>query len=230
MAPEPKEGWLQLLAALYVRQQDYERAGPVFEELVTRFPKKEYWVQLSLIYGAREDYRNSLAVQQIAYEQGLLTEDKELRRLARSYLFKSLPYPAAKVLEKGIQSGKIKVDSEAYEMLANSWIAAREYEKAIEPLTKAADLADDGKLYIRLGQVYMQREEWGEAARLFRKALAKGGLPDPGQAQLLLGISYYNNQQVDPARQAFRRAREHESSRKQADAWIGHIARETEAG
>ena len=74
--PEPKEGWLQLLAALYVKQQDYKSAAPVLEELLVRFRKKEYWTQLSLIYGAIDDFRGSLAVQQIAYMQGLLTTDK----------------------------------------------------------------------------------------------------------------------------------------------------------
>ena len=51
--PEPKEAWLQLLAALYVRKSDYASATPVLEELVLRFPKKAYWVQLSLIYGSQ---------------------------------------------------------------------------------------------------------------------------------------------------------------------------------
>ena len=36
----------------------------MLEELVLRFPKKIYWVQLSLIYGALEKYPASLAVQQ----------------------------------------------------------------------------------------------------------------------------------------------------------------------
>jgi tetratricopeptide (TPR) repeat protein len=96
LSEEPRESWMRLLAALYSQQQDYEHAIPVLEELVLRFPKKQYWVQLSLLYGAREDYRVSLAVQQAAHTQGLLTEDKELRRLARSYLYHDLPYPAAR--------------------------------------------------------------------------------------------------------------------------------------
>lgn len=230
--PEPKESWLQLLAALYVRDQDYAKAAPVFEELVMRFPKKDYWVQLSLIYGARDNYAESLAVQQIAYQQGLLTEDKELQRLARSYLFKNLPYSAAQVLEKGLGEERIEPDPQVYELLANAWIAAREYDKAIAPLTRAAELAEDGRLYVRLGQVNMQNEQWGEAARLIEKALAKGGFDEKqlASAQLLLGISYYNAEQVEPARTAFRQARRHESMREQADAWIAHLAKETQAG
>jgi len=228
-SPEPREGWLQLLAALYIQNQDYANATPVLEELVVRFPKKDYWVRLSLIYGARDDFRGSLAVQQVAYLQGLLTEDKELRRLARSYLYHELPYQAAKVLEKGIADGHVASDVDSQEMLANAWIAAREYDRSLAPLQQAARLSDSGDLYIRLGQVHMQREEWSEAAELFQQAIRKGGLEDPGNAELLLGISYYNAESVDRARAYFSRARKHESTRAQADNWLTHIEREARA-
>ena len=229
--PEPKETWLQLLAALYVREQNYDNAAPLFEELVMRFPKKDYWVQLSLIYGARDDYVNSLAVQQIAYQQGLLTEGKELERLARGYLYKNLPYPAAQVLAKGLDEGAIEPEAKVYEMLANAWIASREFEKAVEPLQMAAEIATDGALYIRLAQVHMQNEEWTDAAGLIEKALAKGGFNDKqlASANLLLGICLYNAENVIPARTAFRQARRHESMREQADAWIQHITKELQS-
>ena len=230
LSPEPPEGWLQLLAGLYVQKEDYAKATPVLEELVIRFPKRQYWVQLSLIYGAREDYRHSLAVQQVAYAQGLLVDDKELRRLARSYLYANLPYPAARVLEKGLEEGRIERNAEALEMLANSWIAAREYEKALDPLRQAAELSKDGNLFVRLGQVYMQREEWGEATQMLQKGIEKGGLKSVGNTELLLGICYYNDQRVEQARSSFARARQHETTREAADKWIDHIEKETGAG
>lgn len=226
IAPDPKEGWLQLLAALYVKNQDYRSAAPVLEELVMRFRKKEYWSQLSLIYGALDDFRGSLAVQQIAYIQGLLEEDTELRRLARGYLYNDLPHPAALVLAKEMEAGTIESDGAAFELLANSWIAAREYDESLGPLQKAADLSENGNLYVRLGQVHMHREEWSDAVRLFQKAVARGDLKEPGNAHLLLGISHYNVESVARARASFARARKYEPSRRQADLWIDHIERE----
>ncbi len=228
LSDEPREAWLRLLAALYSRIQDHDNAAPVLEELVLRFPKKQYWVQLSLIYGANENYRRSLAVQQVAYSQKLLSGDNELRRLARSYLYHDLPYPAAKVLEEGLESGAISRDSEAYELLSNSWISAREYERSIGPLRKAAALAEDGNLYVRLGQVYMQGESWTEASELLSKAIEKGSLKDPGNAALLLGIAYYNDSRIGPARSSFLRARNHDSTRGVADRWLTHLATEEE--
>jgi tetratricopeptide (TPR) repeat protein len=226
LSPEPPESWLQLLAALYTQKEDYASVTPILEELVVRYPKKQYWVQLSLIYGAREDYKSSLAVQQVAYLQGLLTEDKELRRLARSYLFHNLPHPAAQVLEKGLADGAIPQDAEALELLATSWVAAREYERALPPLREAAERSADGNLYVRLGQVYMQNEQWEEATAALQRGLRKGGLKNPGQAELLLGICYYNDDLVEQARSSFARARQHDSTRDAADQWMTHLERE----
>jgi tetratricopeptide (TPR) repeat protein len=227
---EPNESWLQLVAALYLQEEDFDSAVPILEELLIRFPNKRYWVQLSLIYGARGDYKHALELQQLAYAQGLLTQGDELRRLARTYLFHQLPHSAAEVLERGLEEGRIEPDREVLELIGNSWIAAREYEKAIEPLQQAAELAEDGRLYLRLGQVRVQREDWKEATGLIQKALEKGGLEDPGKAHLLLGISYYGDDHPESARTAFRQARKHASTRADATAWLEHIDRQSQDG
>ena len=229
LSPDPKEPWLHLLAALFVQRRDFASAAPVFEELVIRFPKKQYWTQLSLIYGAREDYRSSLAAQQVSYAQGFLTEDKEVRRLARGYLYHSLPFPAASVLEEALERGYIEEDAEFYELLANSWVQAREYERSIPYLEKAASLSENGNLYVRLGQVRLQREQWEKAARALANAHDRGGLKDPGNARLLLGIALYNDGKLEQARRAFRVASDYDSTRDKANAWIRHLEEETAA-
>jgi tetratricopeptide (TPR) repeat protein len=227
LSSEPMESWLQLLAALHSQKEDFASAIPILEQLVVRFPtKKQYWIQLALTYGAVQDYPRAFAVQMLAYRQALLKEDKELGRLARVSLHQNVPYQAAEVLEKGLAEGAIPRDSEALELLANSWIAAREYERSLAPLRQAAELAQNGNLFVRLGQVYMQREAWQEAAEVLQQAIAKGDLKDPGNADLLLGISYYNDHRVDQARASFARARRHDSTREAAERWITLVERD----
>jgi len=231
LSSEPLEGWLGLLAALYTQKEDYASAAPVIEQLVARFPAKpKYWVQLALIYGALERYPDSLAVQQIAYRRGLLTQDKDLRRLVRSSLHQGTPFWSAQILAHEVKEGRIERDAQALEILANSWIAAREYEQSVPAMREAAKLSADGNLYVRLGQVYMQREAWPEATEALQNAIEKGGLKDSGNAQLLLGICYYNDQRVEQARSSFARAREHASSREAADRWITHLEEASGAG
>jgi tetratricopeptide (TPR) repeat protein len=224
LANPPAEGWLQFLAALHIQKENHRAAAPILEQLVLRFPKKSYWLQLSLVYGSINTTKHSLAVQELAYHQGLLTEDQDLRRLARSYVYHDLPYPAAKVLEKGIEQGVIQKDVGVYELIANSWIAAREYDRALPPLRQAAELSKDGKLFVRLGQVYLQREEWIEAAEALGQGLQKGGLENPGSANLMQGIAWYNANRIPDAHASFVRAQGHASTRAEADRWITYLA------
>jgi tetratricopeptide (TPR) repeat protein len=230
LSPAPAESWLQLLAALLVQKEEFRSAVPVVEQLVERFPQKRYWMQLALLHAALEEYSTSLAVQQLAYRQGMLTDDEDLRRLARSHLHQELPYLAAELLEHGLEGGAVASDPEALELLANAWIAAREYERSLAPLEKAAALSDRGDLYVRLGQVYLQRSAWKEAARSLLEAIEKGGLSDPGNAELLLGIAYYNDDRLEQARTSFARARAHPTTRGAAERWLGYLGGEAGPG
>jgi tetratricopeptide (TPR) repeat protein len=230
ISEEPRESWLQLLLALRLTRREYQEAIPLLEELVARFPQKSYWLSLSTVYGALGNYEEALVPLQLAYTQGLLTEDSEVRRLAQLLLFLELPYRAALVLKQGLDDGVVEVDQEAFEMLSNSWIAAREYDRAVSPLERAGALAEAGDPYVRLAQVHIQREKWAEAADALRRALDKGGLKDPGDAELLMGIAFYSQKQPQQARQWFARARRHDSTRGEADTWIEHIDRELGSG
>ena len=165
-------------------------------------------------------------VKRVEIDAGLLSEDKELRRLARSYLVADLPYPAAHVLEQGIDGGQIEAEPKALELLANSWIQAREFDRSLPPLVRAAEIAEDGNVFVRLGQVYLQGEAWREAADAFKNAIDKGELKKPGNAHLLLGIAYYNDAQSFRAKSSFIDALDFEATRTQAEQWIAHLERE----
>jgi tetratricopeptide (TPR) repeat protein len=230
LAKTPKQNWLQLLLALYLENKEYEKSLPVLEQLVSLYPKKSYWLQLSAIYGELGKDKESLAAQQLAYAQGMLTKDKELRRFAQLYLYYDLPWRAAKVVKKGLEEEAIEENSESLELLANALLAAREYESALEPLDRAASLAENGDLYVRLGQVYIQREEWGKAGSALRNALDKGELDDPCGSQILLGIASYSEGKRGDARNWFQRARRDEACEEQSARWLQHLERESQQG
>lgn len=226
LSESPKESWIQLLVALYFEKREYAKIRPLLEQLVERFPKKTYWMQLAAVYSELGEEKKSLAVHQIAYEQGLLDRDAEIRMLAQLLLFHELPYRAGRVLEKGLEDGVVEADASAYELLANSWISARNYERAIAPLERAAELSKSGDLYVRLAQVQMERERWDEAVAALRAAIEKGGLDDPGRPHLLLGICSFRGGNLDGAERSFQRARQFEVFRHDADLWLRQVERE----
>jgi tetratricopeptide (TPR) repeat protein len=226
---EPKESWLQLVLGIHLLEKDYESAIPIVEGLIALYPSLGHFMNLSTVYGALGNYEEAAIPLQLAYEQGLLTEDDHLRRLGQLLLFLNLPYRAAEVLDQGLDEEVIDADSEVLAMLSNSWIAAREYEAAVDPLERAASLSDDGELYVRLAQVHVQRENWDGATGALRKALEKGHLDQTGDAHLLMGIALYSDKKTSEARRWFASASDFESSAKEARVWLGHIDQELAA-
>ncbi|MBW2418282.1 MAG: tetratricopeptide repeat protein [Deltaproteobacteria bacterium] len=229
LSEKPREGWLQLVLSLRLTLKQYKEAIPILEELVVRFPKKNYWLSLSTVHGAVGNYEEALVPLQLAYTQGLLTKGSELERLARLMLFLDLPYRSARVLQQGLDDGTIESESDSWETLSNSWIGAREYKKAAGPLERAAELAEDGRLYVRLAQVHIQREDWSDAQRALRLGIDKG-LEQPGEAYLLMGITLHREKRPAQARGWFARAIEHQDSKKEAESWITFIDRELASG
>ena len=221
LTEKPQETWVQLLLAIYLQQEQFAAAIPLLRQLIALAPeKKVYWMQLSSVYGQLENYEQSVVYLQLAYNAGHLTEDSELRRLSDLLMFVDIPYRAGQVLEKAIEEKKIKVDSKAYEKLANAWIAAREYEKSISPLRQAAQMSGNGDLFVRLGEVQVQRDKWPEAAEAIKLGLDKGGLKDTANAQLLMGIALYNQDKFSDARSYLQKA---SGSTKHAQTAKGYL-------
>jgi tetratricopeptide (TPR) repeat protein len=228
LAEQPQENWLQLLLALRIQREEYALAAPVLEKLVSSYPdKKTYWIQLSSVHAALGDYSDAVAVLQLAMNAGLLTEEQDQRRLAELLAHVGIPFRGGRILAASMESSeKLRSDGGAQELLGNCWIAAREYAKAIVPLERAAELAPSGDLYVRLAQVEVQREDWQRAAIALERAIEKGGLSNPANAELLLGIAFYSSAKLDEAKAWFERAASDEGYRAQAEGWLKQIEME----
>jgi tetratricopeptide (TPR) repeat protein len=217
----PQESWLQMLSALLLQKEAYKEALPVIQRQLNLFPtKKVYWMQLSSVHATLEDYKNALIVMQMANHAGLLTEGSELQRLADMMMVQDMPYSAASVVSKAIDDKKIEPDLKAWEGLANSWVAAREFRKAIPILERAGQMAPNGNNYLRLGEVNIQLSEWDAASKALESALDKGGLRDQAYAQLMLGISLFNQEKYGEAKTWLERASSGQSQRNTARGYI----------
>lgn len=226
MSDDPRENWMQLLLALHMTDKDYDEALPLLKRMALRYPKPAYWKQLAAVLMELGKDSESLAVQQLAYAQGFLEADRDLVRLAQMHAFLGMPWQGAKILEEGLEAGSIESDADAWQLLANSLLTARENESALEPLERAASLAENGNTYVRLAQVYMQSERWSDALGALDRAFGKGNLSNPAQAHLLVGISAYQQHHLGAARNAFRLALHDAQTRDIAKQYIDLVDRE----
>ena len=224
----PKEQWYNLARFLYFDKEDFDSALDVLNTLIIYYPKKQYWVQASHLYGEKKEEQKQLALMEAAYEQGFLDRSSELVNMSYLYLNAEVPYFAASVIEKGFDDELVDDKSKNYELAGSAWAQAREVAKSIPMMEKAAAKSDEGELYVRLGNVYLDGDQFAKAADSVSKGLKKGGVKRPDQARLVLGMAYFNLGEYNKARKAFRDAGKDERSEKYAKQWISYVTSEEE--
>jgi tetratricopeptide (TPR) repeat protein len=226
----PQESWLSLLLGILIQKENYREAIGVLEQMIALNPdKKDNWMTLSNIYATLEDYDQALVIMQFADYNGFVTEDSEIRRFSDMMMVAEMPFQAAELMEAAGEKNQVEKDIKYYEGLANSWIAAREFRKALPVLGEAAKLSDNGQIFQRIGEVNIQLSEWNDAATALKSALDKGGLRDEAQAQLYLGTALYNQEKCSEAKPYFERARNSASARGTANSYIALIESRAES-
>ena len=229
-AEEPRQNWTRLLLSVLLQQERYGEARPILEDAALRWPGvKAFWQQLTAVYYEVDEEKLAFVTQQIMHRQKMLKTSKELSSIAQLYLYHDIPIKAAAVLQAGLDAGRIEKTEKNYELLAQAYMHAREWDKAISPLTAAAEKSDKGRFYEQLGQSYLQDEKWRDAEEAFVNALNKGGLRDAANTWLLLGITRTRVEKWDAAIAAFRKAGDDDETAKDAFRWIRSIERQLAA-
>ena len=220
----PRREWLHLLASLYLQQNFYRKALTIAEQGVKLYPKdKIFWSQLVGLYAELKQEKKSFAALRTMFALGLFTKPAQWTHLAQSYLAYDAPVQAALILEQGLAQGVLEKNEKNYTLLGDAWALAREWQKAIVPLRKAAPLAEHGKIWQRLGRAYTNGEQWQQAEQAFVKALKKGKLNDEARAWLLLGIARAKQNKKDEAFAALGKAIAFDSISSEAKVWLDNL-------
>jgi tetratricopeptide (TPR) repeat protein len=222
----PREDWYGLLRAAYHELEDVRSLREVLEFMVVRWPKKEYWIHLSSIYGDLNEDRRQIATLETIYEAGWMNRENEILQLAQLYMLSGGAFKGAKIIEKGMEEGTVAQNERNYRLLAQAWMQAQDDRRSIPPLREAAQRADDGQLHVQLAQSYLNLYEFEPCVEAARTGLSRGGLSRPDTANIVLGTCLLELQRFDQAREAFRSARADSRSRSSADRWIQFIDNE----
>ena len=223
---EPKQQWTRILLSVLLQEERYSETLPILEQAVQIWPGvKVFWEQLVAIYYHFEEEDLAFVARRAMHVQGMLVSTRELSSMAQLYLYHDVPIKAADILQTGMDSNRIEKTEKNYELLARAYMQAREWNKAIAPLTRAAEMSDEGKFYAQLAQSHIQEEKWGLAENALVEALNKGGLDDEADNWLLLGIARTRLEKYDAAIRAFRKAGDDDDVAKDAFRWIRSIER-----
>ncbi len=207
----------------YYERKMYKEALKVLETVVQIFPdKKQYWTQLGMFYMLTEDYPKALATLDLAYKQGFLNKESEIKTLANLYASNEIPYKSATLLEKHIASGLIKRDDKSLATLANAWHAAQHIDKAANYYLELAKMTDKAKFYRKAAMLLKQDEQYARAIKVFKKALEKT-TDNKGRIYMAMAESYFYLEKYKQAYAAIKKAMADPKSRKGAKGWESFI-------
>lgn len=225
----PEEPWYQLKLAAHYELEQFPRAAETLEIMIARWPeRKVYWTQLSQIYFRLKQDDRALAIQALAYRNGLLDKQADLLYLSSLYSHSQVPYKAAEVLQAGIETGVVEASRYHWTVVAESWYAAEELEKSLLAYEKAGGVADDGDIDLRRGYILIDLERWLDALKSLDRALEKGGLDErkTAEAYLLRGMAQFNLGNFEKAGSDWARASRNDKTRDAARQWINHLREE----
>jgi tetratricopeptide (TPR) repeat protein len=224
-ADRPQENWYRQLLAVHYQSRQYKAAAELLQRMILLFPeRKDYWLQLSGVYAETGSQTQSVAVLELAYLQGVLTEERDLLNLAQHYLYTGLAHKAGQLLERSLRDGAVTATQENWALLVDAWLHARETDRALGAVERALESAAHADLYLKHAQLLADKEDWSEVVRATELALAGDALTRRGTAHLLAGIAHFHLQHPREARGCFERAREFDRSRHQAEQWLQHLA------
>ena len=220
------ENWYLLQRAVLFQQKDYPALAECLESLVAEHSKSEYWTQLAAVYNELGESDKELATLETAYEQKLLNKERDLVNFAQALLGKSIPYKAAHVLEIGMNTGSIEKNARHLSLLGDAWMLAHEYDNAIVAMTAAAQESGKGTDYLKLAQIYTERQEWQKAFDFSQRALDAGDMKAPYQAMIYKGLAQFNMDRLNDAAKTFEVASQYPEAKKVADQWHDYIESE----
>ena len=220
------ENWYVLQRAIYFELGQLDQVAIVLEKMVKAFNKPEHWVQLAGVYGQLGAADKQLAMLEAAYQLGFLSKGQDILNLAQSYFFAEIPYKAGHVVQQALDDGILEPNLRTLKLLAQSWVAAQETDRAVAALEAAAALSDDGELDAQRAHVLLNAEQHEQAIAAAELALERGQLNNPGQMYLVIGMAQLNLEQFNPALKAFAKAKEFEQAKRLATQWEAYTQAE----
>jgi len=166
------------LNGVYFTLESFDEALDLTKTMIVKFDDPTDWQNLSAIYASldREDER--IRSLNLTYLRGLIDDDTRFLNLGQSLAGLEIPLSGRKILDDGFARDMILDDLENNTTLAQMSMLGAEYNEALAPARRAAELDDTGNSHDTLGYLYYVLNRYEDSAEAFREALDRGGLDD----------------------------------------------------
>ncbi len=226
----PTEQALIIIMSSQAQQKNDAGAQQTLETLALNFNKRENWSQLvdialSSIASSSKGHKSPRQDPDALYLLRLkmlvpdaMSSASDFEILADAANQQGYPTEAYNVLQKGIGSGKMTAGQAGSDFALARNGAALD-AKQLGTIAAQAERAKTGEQDIKLAEDYWGYGRYADAEAIARRAIGKGGLKDPSEGPMLLGMLLVAQGKYDDAVQTLAQATGSPTRTKAAHLW-----------
>jgi tetratricopeptide (TPR) repeat protein len=223
----PSSESLQLVLSACVKLEDTACQTKALEKLVTYYPKPEYWQNLlfSLMKETASSDANTLQTFRLMYEVDVLKSPDDFIEMAQLAMDAGSPGEAQKALQRGFDKNVFadqRNKDKANRLLEKAKVKAASDQPTLDRTATQADAAPTGVQNAGMGLAYLGYGQYDKAVNEYTKAVTKGGLKNPPETQLMLGIADLKAGHKDDAVKAFKAVKGDPILERLAGLWALH--------
>lgn len=224
---KPSTEALQLILSSCVKLEDSACQTKALERLVTYDPKPDYWYNLlfGLMKETASSDANTLEVYRLMAEVDVLKSSDDFTEMAQLALQFGSPGEGQRVLQHGFDKNVFtdqRTKDKNQRLLDKAKQAASVDQSSLDKVAKEADAGTNGAKNAGMGLAYLGYGQYDKAVDEFTRAVSKGGLKNPPETQLLLGIAQLKAGHGDDAVKAFKAVKGDPVLERLAALWILH--------
>jgi tetratricopeptide (TPR) repeat protein len=220
----PEELTYRILQGACIKLKDNACVTDMLEKLVIHYPKPQYWQDLmSLLMAQTKNNNQLLNMWRLADGNDVLQDPAEFMEMAQLAIGQGLPGEAQAVLEKGVQKGAFKTAHQKEQMnqlMAEAKQAVTLDKSTLDKQDAAARAKPTGDNDVKLGAAYLSYGDLPKAIEALTRGIGKGGVKNPDDAALLLGIAQLRAGNKPEAAKAFNAVNKDATMTRIAKLWL----------
>lgn len=222
---QPDEQNLRIIQGACTQMKDDACALQQFERLVKYYPKPEHWHNIIILLSQdpKSTDKHQLNVMRLAMHLDAMKVGRMYAENAQIALDQGLPGESQSMLEKGFDQNLFTDKATAdygKRVLAAAKTAAVTDKATLAQQDVAARANKAGNADVRLGAAYLSYGDNAKAIEAIQRGMAKGGVKDPAEANMLLGIAQLRSGNKPDAAKAFQAVNGDAMMNRLAKLWL----------
>ncbi|NKB31707.1 MAG: hypothetical protein GKR91_01240 [Pseudomonadales bacterium] len=213
------------LNGLYFQLEDFPNALDLTKTMIVLFDDQTDWMNLSAVYASLDDEDRRVRSLNVAYLKGMVDDENRFLNLGQSMGGIEVPYSGTKILNDGLNKEIIEETEENLTTLSQMYLIAADYEAALAPALRVAEMSESGDGYDTYGYIHYLLANYQEASDAFQMAIDKGELSNRADTFLFLARSLLELDDFEGALAAARQSADagNDADQRSANDYIGFI-------